>query len=112
MSRATMQVKMNTPTMVFMGGYLLPMGSFQISPSQLAPNMCTVKIAHEHAGLPPDLRSRVAEHLASAENGGALPFDLNVRAIVPMPGGGGNPIMVELQVSGLEFVKTAPPVQQ
>jgi hypothetical protein len=90
--------------MVFVGGYLLPHGSFRLEPSPIDPTLCDVSIVGNHARLPAPLRAAF-DALEPAPPGKGPPpalADLRCFALVPS---GGSAVLIELTPRGIKVVR-------
>lgn len=105
MTVPTMTVNVKAPAMVFVGGLLLPHGTFQIVPKPLAPSTCDVTILRDSPQLPGNLRERFA---AIAPDAKGIDPDLAVRAFMTVQNGAAS-MFVELDVINAAFVKSKAP---
>lgn len=114
-SAPAMEVQARAPQMVFVGGFLLPWGSFRIEPSPLQPQIADVTILGDHPKIPAPLRKDLIALLkataARPQDPDAPPppppavlSDLRVFATLQA---GGGPTLVEVQIRGCAVIGTA-----
>lgn len=107
--KQTMTVEVRAPLMVFLGGYLLPHGSFAVAPSPVAPAVCDVTVVRDHPCLPQRVRELFEQ---TAPDATELPLELQGgRVFQGVPAQGGGSVFVELGLRGLTLVKMPKPAE-
>jgi hypothetical protein len=108
MTGPTQDVQVRIAQQVFVGGYLLPIGSFSVEVSPIQPNLCDVAIVANHPRLPAALRAQF-EAIEPAPEGAkptARPDALaDLRVFSSLPGQAG-PMFVEFAIRGIALVLT------
>lgn len=100
-------VQVQAPTMVFLSGVLLPVGTYRIEHNPVSPNIVDVTVLRDAPHLPRVLR----DLFASIALSGAveLPAELKGgRVFMSMPGPGGAALFVELGLRNLLLVQSKP----
>ena len=100
---ASAHVTVRLPQMVYLGGLLLPMGSFQITPSPINPAVCDIMVVKDFPALPRSLREALDAIPPDATD---MPDELQgVRAFMTAPSGehGTTPVFVEVTVRNLKL---------
>lgn len=101
---------MAMPTMVFVCGYLLPVGSYRLDMSQLQPGKCKIIILGSSKRIPKPVRDILEEAAIRNEQGNewARAFSTTMANI----NGHMAAVFMELSVSGMAWEKPKPDAEE